>query len=191
MGIPRGLQGLSTALDSFILLVTCALESPIRAFSNPRMSLEAGAKRSADDPGCGRCGIGAGAIFGDARTGYEGAPVFGTPVLNISGDQIYKGTATWGAPIANRKGEHVYEGADRILSAPIATTGGECEYEGSGWIRSEQKMSGSAPFFNTRHNQASDTNAGIGCILDAGQDAKTEILDKFPVRPHLYWTTRM
>jgi hypothetical protein len=34
-------------------------------------------------------------------------PVFGMPIMKISGDQIYRGTSTWGAPLATLKGEYL------------------------------------------------------------------------------------
>src|ERR1017187_9393127 len=39
---------------------------------------------------------------------YEGTPVFGKPIMKISGEQIYRGSTSWGAPIATVKGEYVY-----------------------------------------------------------------------------------
>lgn len=61
---------------------------------------------------------------------YEGTPVFGTPILKISGDCIYKGSPSWGAPIATVKGNYVYEGTG-FLSAPIAVIDGKYVYKGS------------------------------------------------------------
>ena len=61
---------------------------------------------------------------------YEGTPVFGTPIMKISGEQIYRGSTSWGAPIATVKGEYVYKGTG-FLTAPIALVDGGYAYKGS------------------------------------------------------------
>ena len=61
---------------------------------------------------------------------YDGTPLFGKPIMKISGEQIYRGSSSWGAPIATVKGDYVYSGTG-FLSAPIAVIDGDYVYEGS------------------------------------------------------------
>jgi len=70
----------------------------------------------------------------DAGWVYEGAPVFGAPIMKIAGDSIYRGSTSWGEPLATVKGRHIYKGTG-FLSAPIATVSGEYVYKGaSAWL---------------------------------------------------------
>jgi len=61
---------------------------------------------------------------------YEGTPVFGVPIMNISGERIYKGSSSWSAPVATVSGE-CYEGVGGLLSAPLAIISGEQAYQGT------------------------------------------------------------
>jgi hypothetical protein len=61
---------------------------------------------------------------------YQGTPVFGKPIMKISGEQIYQGSTSWGSPIATVKGEYVYRGTG-CLSAPVALVDGRYVYSGT------------------------------------------------------------
>jgi len=65
---------------------------------------------------------------------YDGTPLFGSPMMKISGEQIYRGSSSWGAPIATERGDYVYSGTG-FLSPPIAVIDGEYVYKGSrSWV---------------------------------------------------------
>ncbi len=88
---------------------------------------------------------------------YEGTPVFGKPIMKISGERVYRGSTSWGAPIATVKArvrvqwDGVLVGTHRLVGRRVRLQG---KHE-DGWPDCQS------------HRRRQDERCGSGRLLAA------------------------